>query len=189
MISKGLFTQIAMIALAVGIVFTYIKPAFTDTTGVQDDIALYQVERQKISEVNSQLAGLMKKLETVSSLDQRRLFTYMPDEVDTIDVPRIIQSVTDESGVLLKQISYGSIVEVPASELNIAAAVSHNFTFNIEGTYAQIKETVSLLEQNEFPIEIHSLAIDVLDGGFLSGQFEVITYAHSYPGNGNKSSN
>ena len=107
MISKGLFTQIAMIVLAIGIAFFYIEPTFSDISQMQDDISLYQVERQKVDEVNSQLAALVDRLESVPAVNQRKLLTYIPDEVDTIAISRTLQAIAAESGVLFRDVHYG----------------------------------------------------------------------------------
>lgn len=184
MIPKGLFSQLGMIAIAVAIVFTYIQPLFTSIQETQVDIATYQSERQKVSSVNALLATQVSQLGTVSSFDQQRLATYMPEQVDDIAVSRVIESITAEAGVLLKSISYTGVTNdyLRSTDATVGASpVPHSFQFMIDGTYPQIKNLLRLMEQNNFPLEVYSLSISVLDGGFLSASIEVVTYSNSLP--------
>ena len=47
MVPSGLFTQIAMIGLSVGIVITYIMPTFDEIKLLQDNISDHQIEIAK----------------------------------------------------------------------------------------------------------------------------------------------
>lgn len=185
MIPKGLFTQIAMIALSIGIAFFYIEPTFSNISKMQDDINLYRTERQKVNSVNEQLASLVNRLDSVPAIDQRKLLVYMPDQVDTIAVPRILQNIARETGILFRQVDYGEVldenIEAYESTAPIDYPVPHAFYLTLQGTYPQIKQTIALLEQNEFPLEVHELSISVLEGGFLNVTMMVVTYSHDYP--------
>lgn len=178
MIPKGLFTEIIMIALAVGIVFTYIKPTFAEITKTQDDIMLYRTEIEKISGVNEDLQVLVDKLRGVSELDKRKLLTYLPDQVDSIDVMRTLSFMADRSGVVLNQVSFDGPLPNNQYEVNEVNPVPYTFSMQVEGTYSQIKSLLSQLEQNEYPLEVQSLTISVLNGGFLSASVQITTYSH-----------
>lgn len=180
MIPKGLFTQIAMIILSVGILVTYVQPTFADIAKVQDNIKVYQEERKKIISVNSRLASLMSQLDSVQRDDQRRLLTYLPDDVDSISVPRDLALITLASGVLYQSVAYGGEVKASNSRSNAAASdempIAHTFTLNVDGAYPQIKTLLRLLEQNEYPLEVHGINIRQNDGGFLSVSLQIVTY-------------
>lgn len=181
MIPKGLFTQIAMIVVSGGIIITYVQPMFAEIGETQNDIAVYREEQKKVAQVNQQLATLSARLDQISALDQRKLLTYMPDRVDNIAVPRILQFIAQEAGVIFVTVSYGEVADDLASSYsrNEAYPVPHTFDVTVEGTYSQIKRFLRLLEQNEFPLEAHGLNIQVVEGGLLSAQVRVITYAHN----------
>ena len=38
-----------------------------------------------------------------------------------------------------------------------------------------------MVEQNEYPLEVISLDISVLEGGFLAAEFEIATYSQYEP--------
>jgi hypothetical protein len=181
MIPKGLFTEIAMIALAIGIVVTYIRPTFADITKTQDDTLLYQTERAKIIEVNDTLENLLVTVDNVEVNDKSKLFTYLPDQVDSIAVPRTLSFMAEDAGLILIDVSYGGVQNGEQLEEDEFSPIAHVFSMSVEGSYTQIKRLVSMMERNEYPLEVRSLNISVLEGGFLAAEFEIATYSQNEP--------
>jgi hypothetical protein len=185
MIPSGLFSQISMIVLAVGIGIFLIKPTFDDIQTMQDEITKFQEQRQTIDEVNAQLASLVARLESVSADDQRRLLTYIPDQIDTLAVPRKLQSMAQQTGLIFQTVSYeevnNELVTQAEKENNTAFPVPHEFSLTVEGSYSQIKDFLSLLEQNDSPLEVRQLTISSVDGNFLTSNITLTTYSHEYP--------
>ncbi len=109
----------------------------------------------------------------------------MPDQVDTVAVPRVLQNIAEEAGVFLSQVSYESIEQNYLDALSDEGGVypiPHLFSMTVDGTYVQIKQLLRLLEQNEFPLEVHLLSLRSDDeGGFLTAELSIVTYASSLP--------
>lgn len=187
MIPNGLFTQIALVILSVGIVVTYIKPAFEGVAKVQDQITAFQTEREKIDQVNLQLKTLTASAESVSLDDKERLLTYMPNSVDTIAVPRDLTFIAQEAGVILKDVSYGGVPneavdEEAVSAFELSANPSpHMLSLTVQGNYSQIKNLFAVLEQNNYPLEVHNLEIQKVEGGFLEATVDIVTYERFLP--------
>lgn len=184
MIPKGLFSQIAMVAVSVAIIALYVEPAFSDIAGVQDNIAVYQEELQKVSMVNATLNRHIETKKSVALVDQAKLARYLPDpdDLDDIAVLRDLALISIEAGVLYKEAVFlGEDVVVADQTLETdltPKAMPMRFSFGVEGTYGQIKNLFSLLEQNDYPIEISALSIDQIEGGFLGVEMEFVTYAY-----------
>lgn len=181
MIPKGLFTQIAMIIIAIAIIITYVQPAFGEIGGVQDNIEIYAKERMKVESVNMQLSSLLSKINSVSNEDRRQLLTYLPDVVDEIAVPRDLVLITREAGILYKSSSYVGVSDVTnltdsEKELNLPKA--YTFNLSVEGTYSQLKNLFNLMEQNNYPLEVHAISVKKIDGGFLQAEIELVTYSY-----------
>jgi len=183
MITKSLFIQIAMIALSIGIIITFVNPKFSEIGDLQDDIAVYQAEQQKVAGVNAQLSSLINVLDGVAPDDQKRLLRYMPDEVDTISVVRDLKIISDEADVVyISAASTG--IGVPASEREevgravFVAPRVYSFSLSVEGTYEQVKNLFVLLEQNNYPIEVKNMSVQKKTGGFLSVDIDLSVYAH-----------
>ncbi|MEK7639108.1 MAG: hypothetical protein AAB388_03040 [Patescibacteria group bacterium] len=181
MIPKGLFYQIGILIVSIGIVLSYIKPAFTDIGEKQNQINLYQEERAKVEDVNKQLAALVGNINTLDEIDKRKLSTYMPDQVDTIAVPRDLHTIAEQAGVLFLAVSSEAAVSNTSVPVDEKAPFPHTFLVTIQGTYSQIKQFMRLLEQNDYPLEIHNLDVAVVEGGFLSADLSIVTYSHLEP--------
>ena len=177
MIPKGLFTQIAIMILSVGIIIAYIQPTFEIIAEKQDSIAIYQNERDKVSQVNQQLDTQINTLEAISSADTRDLLVYMPSQVDEIAVMRDLQAISDQSGVLFRTVVYDGPREDDDEE-NLTGPYPHDFSLNFEAVYSSTKEFFTLLQQNKYPLEVTSLEINSGEGGFLEVAVVITTYSH-----------
>lgn len=178
MIPSGLFTQIAVVALSVGIIFTYIKPALGVVAVTQDNIAVYQDKITEVESVNNDLNLLSAQISNVSKTDKDKLATYIPNFVDTIAVPRDITFIAQESGLLLRKVTYDDVLRQESTEeVSPSFPKPHAISVGVDGTYGQIKLFLQLLEQNNYPLEISELNIQKIDGGFLSAEMKLVTYS------------
>lgn len=184
MIPKSFYSQITTIALAVAVVITYVKPTFESIGLMQDDIGTYQVERNKVIAVNSKLANLLSGVDSVTNEEKKRLSVYLPNSVDDIAVQRDLWYIVQGSGVYFNNLSYEGVSEqlsatnVPGSDSPNVKPLAHQFSLAVEGTYVQIKNLLSLLEQNEYPFEVREVSIQPIEGGFLTVQLQLFTFAH-----------
>jgi len=180
--SLGLISQTLIIGLSVAIVFLYIRPAFQEIGSVQEQIDEYGTQRQKIEQVNAELEQRVAISESINPRNLERLRTYMPKFVDDIAVMRDLEFIAEEAGVVLDTISYDGSGDSDRERgeddgLGDLAPTPHDFSLSVTGTYSQIKTLFSLLEQNEYPLEVWSASIAPLSGGFLGADIEVVTYA------------
>jgi hypothetical protein len=179
MMPYGLFAQVVMIAVSVAMIFTYIKPSFTQMTDTQNTITVYQEEISKVAQVNEKLQSLVGEMEGVSSDDKKRLLAFMPDSVDTIAIPRDIQAIADDVGVLVRDISYeGPIKILPSVDGTTDPSIpeQHIFELSFESSYGQLKQVLKAFEENRYPLEVSKLDITKTEGGFLNVAMQIISY-------------
>lgn len=184
MMSKNLFVQIGMIVLSVGIIITFVEPTFTKIGELQDDIVVYQAEQDKVSGVNAQLSSLIGVLNSVPAADQRKLLRYMPDEVDTISVVRDLLLISEEAGVVyLSAAPAGEADSLQDQEERLSSSVAlpreYLFNLSVEATYDQMKTLFRLIEQNDYPLEVHGVSVATKEGGFLTVDISLSAYAHN----------
>ncbi len=180
MIPIGLFSQIALIILSVMIIFTFVKPKLEEVKTTEDSIAIYQEEQMKVESVNKKLANLKASITAISDTDRRSLLTYMPNKVDTVAVPRDIETIVLAEGALLKNVRDAGEIKEAIGEVSTIAQdmpAAHEFEFSVEGSYDQLKNIFLAFEQNAYPLEIHELHIVELEGGFLQANGKVRTYS------------
>ena len=188
---NGLFWQLTIVGVSVAILFTYIKPELEEVAGTQEQIASYIEEKDKVNDVNRDLSRFLQTIEDIPRADRERLLTYMPDQVDDIAVMRDLTFISEQAGVILIDITAGG--EALSGENSggrrdsspeetqegiPTVAYPQIFELNVEGSYAQIKELLRLVEQNVYPLEVHSLEVFNKDGGFLTANITMQTYSH-----------
>lgn len=177
MIPNGSFTQIIMLVLAVGIVFTYIKPAFSVIGETQDDIAVYRSEREKVSGVNATLQQKLDKMLAIPAQDRVALLNYIPDTVDSVAVPRDIQTMAELAGLVLRSVASTPVLNKEPSN-NIDATTPYAFAVSVEGSYDQIKAFLRFIERNNYPLDVQTLTMQPLEGGFMSASLQLVTHGH-----------
>lgn len=192
MIPKGLFTQIALVIISVGIIITYIKPEFSSVNETQNNITLYQTENSKVREVNQELERQVSIIDSISNDDYRKLLTYMPDEIDPIAVMRDLQFIAKDAGVVLTSVNDLGEVSVQSDQDSLYFAetfdpaatplledkkpVVHAFSLAVQGSYSQIKGLIERFEQNNYPMVVSAMEIKATEGGFLDGSITINTY-------------
>ena len=178
----GLISQIIAIGISVAIVLLYVQPTFIDTGLLQNDIQQYADERERVTETNATLASRVSELEAVSVANRTRLITYMPNFLDEVAVLRDLEIITELAGVKYTNIDYNGasidISEEARMQTEVRGATAHGFNVAVEGTYARIKDFLSLLEQNQYPLQVQVLSIGALEGGFLRAETTLATYAN-----------
>jgi len=176
----GLISQIAAIGLAIAIVVFFVLPNFTTVGEVQNEIEQYAQERERVTETNANLAALVSELEAVSVIDRTRLATYIPNLLDEVAVLRDLEIITEIAGVRYNDIQYVGETVADGQQATISnelqTEVAHDFQISVEGTYNQIKDFFSLLEQNHYPLQTSALDMTVREGGFLQADATIVTY-------------
>lgn len=197
MFAKGLFTNIVLIAISVGIFLTYLRPTFTLIEADQDSIAQYETERSKIQSVNARLNQLASAADQLSRDDRDRLYTYLPNEVDTVAVQRDLLLIAEMVGIELTTLSVSGEEQLEVApvldesgevEMERSKLVPHHFDLAFIASYEDIKEFLSLLEQNHYPLQVSALSISgvseesveevgVIPIGSLNAALTVTTYS------------
>ena len=165
-----LLTQIILIITSVVIVLTYIKPAFTEISDIQDDIARYENTVSKAADLNSALQELVATERSISSQESRNLDLYLPTDVSDVRVMRDIQNIFKLANVPLSALtsaaseSFQSQIESIGGETrddlgeSSPNVVFRDFQMSFFGTYEHLKLIMQGLEINAYPLEVVELS-------------------------------
>ena len=179
----GVLFQFVAIGIAVAIALLFVRPTFNETGMIQNDTLEYAKAREQVAETNQTLAALVAKLDSVSVLDSQRLATYIPTQLDEIFVLRDLENIVEVAGVAFTAIEYSGEWTDDSEEARMGQQdmlpAGHQFDIQITGSYNRIKDFLSLLEQNQYPLHAYSLGLSTLEGGFLQADITVVTFADS----------
>jgi hypothetical protein len=189
---NGLFANLLIIAISVGIFITYLRPTFAVVEANQDSITQYENEVTKVQTVNARLAKLESDADQLTSDDRNRMYTYLPNEVDIVAVQRDIYLMAQAVGIKLQDLSAAEGVTTPPPEDGSVAERSqllpYQFEVQFAASYDDIKKFLAALEQNHYPLHVSSLTIggnsgsseeetENLTAGMLTVTMTVTTYA------------
>lgn len=180
MIFNSFITQVGMIILSVGILLLYIRPDFAEIGIIQNDIAEYKIERDKVNSTNERLEFLVSKVTSISASDESALYTFMPDQIDEVDVSRDIFIMAEASRVYLEAVTYEGVKKSLAADTSNSETkpVPHSFSVSVSGNYDDVKSFLANLEQNNYPLEVYSLEMSSTETGLVKAQMNVVTYSH-----------
>lgn len=178
MIFNSLMTQLVMAAVSLGIIFTYVQPAFLNIGTIQAAVEQYKTELLKVDEVNTMLETLVSRVNNMSEEDNKTLLTYMPDKIDHVAVSRDIYIMSKQSGAYLDSVLYDGIKsEKVLAEESDKKPVRHAFKAQVSGTYSQIKDFLSLLELSNYPLEVHEFSLTSTEKSLIKVELTIITYS------------
>ncbi len=176
----GLLSQILAIGLAFAIAIFFVQPTLAEIGDLQDEIQLYSTERERVNDTNLALANLVAELEAVAVSDRERLAIYMPQLLDEVSVLRDIEIIAQNAGVEYDTIEYVGELLDSSEEARLGAENTmpfvHEFTLAVEGSYSRLKDFMSLLEQNHYPLQLNTVTITAREAGFLSAEISLVTY-------------
>jgi len=168
--------KFGMVVLGVAVFFTYVLPTLRKVSEVQDNIALYQRETEKVAAVNSQLSSLSSQIDSISLQRHEDLFAYLPDRVNHVAVLRDLRNMADQAGVALEDISYtDSSDESNGSSNNFTGEaasatpglVAHPFEISGVGSYGSIKDLLTRMEHNKYQLDIAEMNLEAEEGGLI----------------------
>ncbi len=169
MFAKGLFTNILLVAVSIGIFITYLQPTFAVIETDQDSIAKYEEELTKVQSVNARLNQLASVADQLSIDDRDRLYTYLPNEIDSVAVQRDLFLMAESVGIdlvgLASAVGPEGQPEAPlpedaeAAQLERSQLVPHHFEIEFVASYDVLKSFLATLEQNHYPLQVSALTI------------------------------
>jgi len=178
MIGNSLLTQIIVAIISIGIIITYIQPTLTQINSRQSEIGQTKDELERVNEVNNRLNQLVEQTNSISPRDKQALTTYMPSNIDTVQVLKDISTMALAAEVTNTALTYTGEDEVVSIEENKQSLLIHTFDLNIEAAYNQLKDLLLRFEQNNYPLEIVSLKVSPAKSGKLGANLVIETYSN-----------
>lgn len=114
-------TQIILVVVAVLMVLFVIKPKLAEIGTKQAEARDYEQAVERATQYNNKLAGLINKAESFSRDDLLALETYLPKDIDVLQVSQDIENIVGASGLLLENVESSSGNEAVTSSVDSGA--------------------------------------------------------------------
>ena len=166
-----LITQVALISIALIIVFAFVKPLLSEIKTSQDEIFLYADAVDKATQFNQKLQSLISKRDAFSATDKVSLSTFIPSKIDSIKVMRDIQGIFTAANKPIISLSATDVVlpqTDPGFNSQIAAPAPSNsthqdFSITFVGNYSDMKNILQMVNKNETLLEVMELSFEKVD--------------------------
>jgi hypothetical protein len=186
MITNSPFIQLFMVLLAGAILLLYIQPTITAIRATQDEVAVYQNELDRVTNVNSLLTEHAEKINLLPLSDIQALERYLPTTIDEIAVMRDLQLLTEEVGVTLTSLEYGGSGATQTggdadTTVSPDTPVQSLFNLSVEGSYQDIKRLLSAIEVNDYQLTVNSADLSPEDNNRVTANLALVAYSLQKP--------
>lgn len=191
--------SIITILAAVLLIAFYLRPAIGDISELQDEIFVFKDNADKISEVNTRLNQLASDMDSLRQSDMLALETYLPDQVDSLQVMYDIETLaqlsnlnvislssvaTEDQEALAEELQFEGDTEAASSSVRLNENTnSTDFSLTAAGSYTSLKAFLERVTNNYYPLDIVSLEFETPEEGPIQYQFTIRTYNFNYSHN------
>jgi Tfp pilus assembly protein PilO len=172
--SKVIAPFLLLIA-SVGLIFSYIQPAWENLTTFQALEVRLQEAVQQSERMLGTLATLQNKYESFPPEQVRRLNQLLPDDVDAVRLIIDIDTLADTHDLTLSnfQVPYINTSNVAAESNTVQSAV---MSISAKGSYAGFKDFLFEVEESLTLLDVVSLNVNAGVADEITGAIEP-TYA------------
>lgn len=153
-------SQVALLIIAIAMVFTYIKPTFVEIKTMQDELFEYTDAKNKADEFNVTLESLLAELASFNPSDVKALETYVPASIDSVAVMADIEQIAKKNNMAVSSLKADAVEEGNPDVVLDGAAVGGGGTFSqdidvtVSGSYEDVKDMLKDFEKNKYILEV-----------------------------------
>lgn len=171
---------IIALALAIGIFFGYISPAWGGTiTNLRADIARADQALNSAAQFSSQQNQLASARDAIDPQDISRLETFLPDSVDNVGMILDLTALASRSGLQLSKIDVASNASGGSQGANITnqgPVASVDMSLTALGSYAALQKFLVGIEKSARLLDVRELSIKGSETGVYSYQMKLRLY-------------
>lgn len=176
-------TQLGMIAVAIAIVLMYIEPKISSIRETQDLITNYEVETEKVSQVNESLKAKISTIDTISPEDLQALARFMPSDIDEISVLKDLGTIIEAQSVTEYDITYKGNNADQANNEEVpneyGSVTEHYFSLSFEAEYQTVKSLLAQLATNDYLLQVTNIKIIDTAEGLVKAEMSLTAFTLS----------
>ncbi len=178
-------TPILSIIIAVLLVIFFVHPKYIEITAIQNEIDEYNTAIDRYNEFSATLDNKLAIKKGRSAYDNERLDQIVPETEDNAQLLVDLKSLAEQFNLLFGNISVAGkgddlksgAVSATAPEDFSGELTSQDISFEVIGTYEQIKAFITDLEKSLTLFEITSLSMDASKTIFQQASVTVRVYS------------
>lgn len=178
-------TPILSIIIAIVIYFFYTSDTLAEIQLLQAEIGEYDEAIRYGKQYNQKLDSVLNIKRTMSILESDRVNTLVSSDVDEVRLLVDLTEIARSHNMLLGNISVekdGESTPIPVGEVSLESVSSSDFvekrlTFGLIGTYSQLKDMLTDIENSLILLEVVGITFTPNEGDLQQFNLEVRTYA------------
>lgn len=170
--------QLILFITSLVIIFSYIKPAYTNLQSIQVETEKYEGALKSAQNFNTELRNQLSQANALTTTQLQKLDRYLPEDIDTISVMRDIEIIAKQYALEVTGLGVGEEIlmgEESSSNTeyfgeddtfmmeentsDVLPQASLEFTVKVSGEYEDFKLFLQDLERNAYPLEVTSLTL------------------------------
>lgn len=193
------FIKFVLILVAVGIIVSYVQPAWKDIDRVQNDLDEVNTAIANATRNNGELRRLQGLEQSLSQQEKIDLDIFLPREIDPLQVMADVTTIGALSRATIVSISAAELIDADPDVVTQSGAVGselamQDFTVEIEGSYEAFKTFLRNIERNKYLLEVVSVAFsgnesndetssETAEGGVATpvGDYSVTLRTYAFP--------
>lgn len=158
-----IFTPIVLIIISVALFFLFTDPRYDQVKELQAEEAKFDEALERSKELIELKDGLLAKYNSFSAEDLERLEKLLPDNVDNVRLILVIDNISAQYGLLLKDVS----VDQPSSNVPSGAGQAQaelgsiTLEFSVGSDYENFVQFIMDLEDSLRVVDITLLSFTV----------------------------
>ena len=176
----SVLVQFALLIIGIALLFVYVRPAFSSISEDQDTLSEYSNAIEEATEVNLLLDNLIASVESISSVDREALDRYV--DQSPVLLVSLAQAdggetsfVNEDSDNNADTLPTGETVD-PNTQIGNLPVNEVHFNLSVTGNYSDIKNLLSSIEMNSYPIHLQSISLTASETGDLQAEMTFVTY-------------
>ncbi len=169
-----------LILISIGIFFLYVNPTYTqDVLGMQKKISSYDKALGAAKDYTSRENNLIAQENQIPAQNLTRLATFLPDDVDNVQLILDLSNLASRSGVSLSGFSISrsdSSAGNSSGGQGLTSAVSStnltdslDVTVNVTGSYNNFRNFLRQTEQSLRLLDVTNMTISSSGSGYTYG--------------------
>jgi len=190
--------QIILIGISLLVIFLVLQPKLTDIKAAETETASYDEAIQKADIYNQSIQALLDQTNSIPQFNIDQLYTYLPEDIDSLLVAKDIEVIITSNGAILNSIAENqpSIIDTQtfseneaamnasgvftdsASNANNKQYVAQSFQVQFVTTYSNMKDILRDFERNAYPLRLVGFSYDAdNDSDLQTFSLNLETYA------------
>lgn len=161
---RNVFESLIIILIAVTFGMVLAMPKYEEILDLRDKVGIKRADLKNREQYFQELEKIAKELKNYNQ-NLAKIKTALPVGAMAPSLANYIQSVSSQSGLILKNFTYGSAKAAPVKTDSVSLAIkSFEMNLSLSGSYTAFKDFLGKIEKSSRLIEVQEISFTASEG-------------------------